>query len=285
MNVFIAQRYVSNALKIIGPSEVIFQTNDIIVSSENNPKVYAKGIKGRRLIIWGQIYAAINGNGGIERLGNSNDTGSKLMELFDKFSVEKVVCQIEGRFLGILIGDDNGLTVFGDSLNRMDLFYYKSEHGLIASSDLKTIMQCKDGPLTYDQSSLACMFNISSMYAPKKHTIYKEICRLGVGERIEYRQGKIEIKCLSFGPIPIRDYGDHELNEYSELMHSAVEIRSSTEYNWVYLSSGWDSSAILALLTKLYGPSKVRALIFRGAYSKSTGIINQFEVDRAKSNG
>ena len=64
-------------------------------------------------------------------------------------------------------------------------------------------------------------------------------------------------------------------------MHSAIDIRSSNNNNWVYLSSGWDSSSILSLLVKNKGKSKVRGLIARFKYSKNVGVSNQFEIDRA----
>jgi hypothetical protein len=51
----------------------------------------------------------------------------------------------------------------------------------------------------------------------------------------------------------------------------------------VYLSSGWDSTSILACLVKLFGAGKVRAVIGRMIYAERSGVINQFEIDRARA--
>jgi hypothetical protein len=82
-------------------------------------------------------------------------------------------------------------------------------------------------------------------------------------------------------PKATGDYGDAQLVEYSDLLLNAVEARSSKKGNVVYLSSGWDSTAILACLVKLHGKGKVRAVLGRMKYASRSGIINQIEVDRA----
>ena len=48
------------------------------------------------------------------------------------------------------------------------------------------------------------------------------------------------------------------------------------------MSSGWDSSSILAVLVKQNNTKNVRAIIGRARYSKKYGIVNNFEVERAK---
>ena len=281
MDIAIGKRMVLKTLKFINQSSIIFQNENIVVSSKNNPKVHEKSDNGRHLIIWGQIYAIINDNDDVEKMeNNNNNIGKRLQTMFDNLPLENVLHQIEGRFLGLLIQKDK-MILFGDSLNRMDLFYQKSNDGLFASSNLKAIMQQKQSPIAYDQESLACMFSVYGNYSPKKHTIYKGIHRLGVGERLEFTGDKIEKKLFHFKPLSVENYDDNDLKIYSDRMHSAIDMRSSNENNWVYLSSGWDSSSILSLLVKIKGKSKVRALIARFKYSKDVGVNNQFEVDRA----
>lgn len=120
------------------------------------------------------------------------------------------------------------------------------------------------------------------MSAPKKHTIYDGVYRLGVGERIEFRNGNIKILSEPFKPTHIEEYDKNDLNIYAELFESAVAIRSSNDCNWVYMSSGWDSSSILAALVKLHGSKKVHAIIGKIMYSDKSGFVNTFEIERAK---
>ena len=52
--------------------------------------------------------------------------------------------------------------------------------------------------------------------------------------------------------------------------------------NLVYLSSGWDSTSILAGLVHLFGKNKVSGVIGKMKFSKRSGCCNQIEIDKAK---
>ena len=60
-----------------------------------------------------------------------------------------------------------------------------------------------------------------------------------------------------------------------------MKVRSSDEGNIVFLSSGWDSTSILASLVHLHGKSKVKCIIGKMRYSERSEVINQIEVDKA----
>ena len=76
MDILIGERYVCNASKEIDTSRILFQSEKIVVSSENEPRVREKTHNGGQLIIWDQIYAIINGSDGIEKLGNNKNIGT-----------------------------------------------------------------------------------------------------------------------------------------------------------------------------------------------------------------
>ena len=61
-----------------------------------------------------------------------------------------------------------------------------------------------------------------------------------------------------------------------------MKIRGSDHCNWVYLSSGWDSSAILALLVKNFGSSHVKAVTGKMEYSERAKDANIFEIKKAQ---
>lgn len=88
---------------------------------------------------------------------------------------------------------------------------------------------------------------------------------------------------MPFRPIVVGKYGERELIEHAELMIDAVRVRGSRYGNVVYLSSGWDSTSILACLVHLFGARNVRAVTGRMQYAERSGIINQLEVDRAQA--
>ena len=54
------------------------------------------------------------------------------------------------------------------------------------------------------------------------------------------------------------------------------------KWKFLSLSSGWDSTSILAALIKIKGKRKISCFIGRMKFSKKSKIINNFEIARAK---
>lgn len=281
MKIIIGESCINNYIQSFDKSTLLYKGRNVLISSAISPQIKITLGEERVLFIWGCVHAVHQPDGTMFKLDISKGENSILKEMASKLKLEDIINKFEGHFVGVLMNSESDIAVFADIYNRKDIFYVLKGNCLVASTDLRAVVDAYP-PTDYNQAALASIFNVPTIYAPKKHTVYEGIYRLGVGERIEYKRGKVELKSIPFVPIPLKDYGDHELNEYSELMHSAIDIRSSAECNWVYLSSGWDSSSILALLTKLHGPSKVRALIMSLTYCTSSGVTNQFEIDRAK---
>ncbi len=271
----------TNSSSLFDKDAILYKGENILVASDMSPKIKISLGEGRFLFIWGHVYAIRRQDGTMYKLDLSKGEDPLLRELAGKLHPIDIIKNLEGHFSGVLIKSESDIIIFADIYNRKDIFYVLKDSSLVVSTDLKAVVAVCP-PKAYNQEALINIFHVYANYAPKKHTIYEGIYRLGVGEYIEYKQGKIGLRPIRFDPIVIQDYKDDKLNEYSELMHSVVEIRGSNECNWVSLSSGWDSSCILALLTELYGPSKVRAVIARVKYSASSGINNLFEVDKAK---
>ena len=63
---------------------------------------------------------------------------------------------------------------------------------------------------------------------------------------------------------------------------TAIESASSKNGNYISLSSGWDSTSILAALIKLKDKKKITCFTGRMKFSKKSGVINKFEISRAK---
>lgn len=196
--------------------------------------------------------------------------------------VKKIQNSLEGHYNILIINNhNNNLLFFSDKFSKKDLYYYKKNKKYIISDNLESLIENIDLKIDYCSESLISMFLVYGNYAPKKHTIYKNIYRLGVNEFFQTNRGLVNLKKFDYDLKNIENYSDDKLDDYYNRLYSSIKIRSSNVMNWVYLSSGWDSSAILAYLTKIKGNKKVSALIARFKYSKSSGINNQFEVDRA----
>lgn len=195
---------------------------------------------------------------------------------------EKLSPASEGRFSFVRFGQDDSCEIFCDCYGQMDLYYQKVEDGFIFASDL-SLLPFKNSKVEYDSVAVAHSLYVYGFRPAKRHTLYKDIKRLGVGERASWKNNKIYFETSSPAISPIQQYGKNDLSQYSDLLLDAVEKRSSPHGNLVYLSSGWDSTALLACLVKLHGASKVRALTSRITMSKQTGLTNPFEEERARN--
>ena len=231
------------------------------------------------LFIWGKIYGVTLASGQRTVVDLNINGETLLASLFSRLPVSKAVKRVEGRFVAVLIRKDE-ICVFGDSFNSKEVFYLIDKESIIASTSLEPVAR-RLKTSKYSQSSLVNLLSIYGYYAPKKHTIYQDIKRLGVKEKIYYDGRHVTLEEDAFAPLSIRNFGMQDHHTYYDLLREAISLRSSSECNWIYMSSGWDSSTILALLVNIHGPQKVRCVIGRMKYSNRSGVINQFELDRA----
>lgn len=190
----------------------------------------------------------------------------------------------EGRYIIIKIFQDNKIEIWNDKFSRLDLYWYYSnkEKTFFAASSIDLFKnEINFGQI--DQLSLSQVLTIYGNRPLKKQTLFRGIKRLGVNESLLLNNQSISVNKLKFFPKNIFSKNDlSKLDDYSDKLIQSVEARASNSQNIIFLSSGWDSTSILAILVHLYGSSKIDCIIGRMKYSKRSGIINQFELDRAK---
>ena len=213
-------------------------------------------------------------------LGHPVGTSAAAMARVAEGGVAAVTSAVQGRYVVVLAGADGTCDVAADRFGQMDLYYQRDGALTIIGSDLLLLPVSTRGD-RFDQAALAHAVCVFGWRPPKQHTFYQTVRRLGVDQRLSIRGGAVSVIERPFQPRPTGDYTDAQLDEYSDLLLGAIEARSSRQGNVVYLSSGWDSTAILACLVRLHGKGKVRAVLGRMQYAQRSGVINQFEVDRA----
>lgn len=279
MKIFIGKKTVEKYHSQI--QGILFENAYVIISGPKNQKSILLNSNSDQFVgLFGSIHA-LDINNQYQKFSLSKSSLDALASLFSEkgLSASK---NLEGHFIGVFCEGADKITVFADHLHRSELFYSKVEDGIIAATTLEDLMVYLGPNRAYDQTSLSNLLSVYGNYAPKKQTIYKDIKRLGVNENLQFTANSLNVISTPHVAQETQAYGPEKLHEYSQLFRSAVEVRSSSSKNWIYMSSGWDSSSVLAMLCDLYGPSKIHCVIGRCKYSNRSGVTNEFEIQRAK---
>ena len=190
--------------------------------------------------------------------------------------------EVEGRFVVVAITVNGGCELWTDRFGRADIYWQAVDGGVVLATGMDLLPVAETGA-SPSQIGIAHALTVYGARPAKKHTLYDGIRRLGVDEGVRLANGYIELLSRVFRPIPTEKYGERQNHEYADTLLEAIRARASKDGNVVYLSSGWDSTAILACLVHLFGNRKVRAVIGRMRYADRSGVINQFEIDRASA--
>ncbi len=239
----------------------------------SDPYYSWRNVKNEQFFILGNIIG-IRKNDKIQKV-SKDKSGLKILEDFN------LIPEVEGRFVIIKISEIGLSEVWSDNFGTLEVYQQSSCEKVILSSDLSLLPIAKSGG-EFDQLGLAHSLTVYGSRPAKKHTIYKDVSRLGVNEGFKIINGNSEIIKRDFiAKSTEPKYSEDKLEEYTDLFLEAVRARASDNGNIVYLSSGWDSTSILAVLVHLFDKDKTRCIIGRMRYSERSGVINQIEIDKA----
>ena len=214
-------------------------------------------------------------------LSSKTSSKKKIYKILNQSNLYKKIKDFDGKFVIIKITNENSFEVYQDKDGQMDVYYRVLKNKVIISSGINFLVN-QNEKLKFDQPALINVLTIYGFRPPKKHTLYTSIKRIGVGEFLKINSGKVSIKEIAIEEIKITNFNLKKNQEYADTLINAVEKRSSSNGNIIYLSSGWDSTSILAVLVKLYGPKKIRPVIGRMNFSKKYGVCNPYELKKAK---
>ena len=264
--------FISKSQNVKYGKNLIYNENNISIETDSLINKWVSK-NGETFFLIGKIY--------FMRKDNEINKDINDYSLLEEFENKKY---FEGRFVIIKISKNYDLEVWNDYFSRLDIYWVhsKKKKSLCACSSINLIpKEIDNGNL--DQLSLSQSLTLFGSRPLKKQTLYSNIKRLGVNEKLFYNNNDASIQKYEFKPFQTFSKKEvSKLEEYSESLIEAVKLRASMSQNIVYLSSGWDSTSLLAILVHLYGPSKIDCIIGRMYYSERSGIINQFEIDRAK---
>tara|TARA_B100001057_G_scaffold500750_1_gene617563 strand:- start:2115 stop:4010 length:1896 start_codon:yes stop_codon:yes gene_type:complete len=232
--------------------------------------------KGSEYFIIGKVTGLRNSKGIVKN--------TFLKKELEKFVINKDLRPLEGRFVCICVAK-NSFSLMTDQFATSDVYIQNERNKIFLSSGLK-FLPIKD----FDSRKIDSIGLMQAMYIyggrpAKKHTSIHGVSRLGVREILSFnfKTNNLSIQNYSIPLKKINFVSEVEaLNKYSDIFIESVRSRASKKMNVVFLSSGWDSTSILATLVHLFNKKKVKAVIGRMKYSERSGVANKFEIERAK---
>jgi hypothetical protein len=200
----------------------------------------------------------------------------------ERFENPHKIPSVEGRFLVVKKTTEGVCEIWTDQFGRVDVYWQIADGTIVLATGLDLLPVAEKGSQP-DSVGISHALTVYGSRPAKKHTLYQDVHRLGVDQGLRLSNGRYELLNRPFKAAETGAFGERDLHRYADLFLEAIRARASDEGNVVYLSSGWDSTSILACLVHLFGKRKVRAVIGRMRYSDRSGVINQFEIDRANA--
>jgi hypothetical protein len=232
---------------------------------------------GTRILVAGTLTGRRDPGG---RLRTLESTRAFIEALVDDHPAAKWSRHYDGDAVILAAAPDGGLTVAADRFGKRDVYVQSAKDGVSLASDLSLLAEspARDG---YDAAALAHSMTYYGHRPPKRHTMYSGVSRLGIGDIARVRDGRLALERTPFTAVPTEDYRPESIGHYTDAFLDYLSAAGSAEGNHLFLSSGWDSSSILAGLVHVFGARRVTGIIGRMFYSERSGQCNRFETDRA----
>ena len=189
---------------------------------------------------------------------------------------------LDGNYF-FLKANKNKIELKIDDKGLYDIFYSNIKNNICFSNSLTVIKDKISDKLSLDNFSVLTALSSLSKRPPSKRTFFNEIKRLDSNSSNILHKKNFKIKENLFIPKetkqPLNDKSF--LKKYQNELFSFSNI-GKNKYKVLFMSSGWDSLMILKLLVDRFGKKRVKPLIARLKFSKSTKNFNQYELDKAK---
>jgi asparagine synthase (glutamine-hydrolysing) len=207
-----------------------------------------------QVVFNGEIYNFVELREELEKAGHKFRTKSDtevIVHGYEQWGLE-CVKRFNGMF-AFALWDRNKRELFlaRDHLGIKPLYYVQVGSRLLFSSEIKALIQDPVCPREVDLEALAELFTFRSVPSPK--TLFKDIFKLPAGHLMRATRNGIEIKRFwNWVPELRKKWREPELiEEYQTLLEDAVrlQLRSDVPLG-LFLSSGIDSGALLAIMSK-----------------------------------
>ena len=227
-----------------------------IIDLSQNAKQPMISADGNTVIVFnGEIYNYLELRADLEKKGYTFQTKSDTEVLLYLYQDEQENClyKLRGMF-AFAIWDNKRKLLFlaRDRIGKKPLFYYYDGKNIAFASEIKSILQIPT--ITKDIEYTALIDYLKYLYIPDPKTIYKSIFKLKPGHYLLFQNEKIQIK--RYWDIGLSQFLkgslDNILEELLALLKESIKYRLISDVPLgAFLSGGLDSSAIVALMSRL----------------------------------
>ena len=165
-----------------------------------------------------------------------------------------------------------------DHLGIKPLYYTIVDRQFLFASEIKSLLQHASCPREVDTEALAELFTFRSVPSPK--TLFKGIFKLPPGHLMRVSRKGMEIKRFwTWVPELRKKWREPELvEEYRSLLEDAVRLQMRSDVPLgLFLSSGVDSGALLAIMSK-YSSGPVQAFTIGFEEGEKTNEVEDARV-------
>ncbi len=142
------------------------------------------------------------------------------------------------------------LLVVRDRLGIKPLYFYRDGESLLFASEIKSLLEAPGIPREVDQEALNLY--LSLRYVPGPRTMFRHISKLQPGHLMVVERGRVQIRKYWDVSYPSTTGSTADPAEFEDLLEESVRLRMIADVPLgVFLSGGIDSSAILAMMTRL----------------------------------
>lgn len=205
----------------------------------------------KQLVFQGDIYNLNELKEELNMFKDETDIQKVLVEYLDKYGMKALLSRINGIFaIAYLDKKEHVLYLVRDHAGVFPLYYYRTEDGILFSSEVKMFLKNGVDPRLSYEGVFSYLANQSSQ---EPFTLIDGVMALGPGEMLKYSDRAIEIKSYwnpadsIFKNVQNDDF-DVAGEKLRDLLYSAISIRNNSAHkSGILLSGGIDSSAIVAI--------------------------------------
>lgn len=228
------------------------------LSANGNQPMYSEN-RSIAIILNGEIYNFSEIRKSLEVLGYkfySNSDTEVIIKAYEEWGIQAVQ-QFIGMFAFVLVDlKKNMVYLLRDRPGVKPMYYYYNEDCILFASELKALHQYENFKKEIDHAGINFFFKYG--YIPAPHTIFKNTYKLTPGNYLQINLLTKQVQKYEYWNVadhynkPKLDISEREAEEHTEkLFTSAFEYRMVSDVPvGVFLSGGYDSSVVTAILQK-----------------------------------